>query len=82
MKKVKCSGPGCSEKRVSWCNPDTPRGPQYVEVKEDYEGKAWCSITCAVMGGAMSLKWEPDYNNPHTHGRFCMPDCKREYNGK
>lgn len=53
--KIPCSGPGCSERRIHWCEPNTPRGIQLVEVPEDYTGKAYCSMTCAILDGAVKL---------------------------
>lgn len=55
MKKVPCSGPACKERRIHWERPDMLRGTVLVEVPDDFKGDAWCSITCAVMSGAMSL---------------------------
>jgi len=54
-KKIPCSCSSCSSKEV-WTKPDTPRGVQLVEVPDDHVGPAYCSITCAVLDGAMSLK--------------------------
>ena len=60
MKKVPCSGPDCALRRVHY-ESDVPRGVRYVEVREDYNGKAYCSITCALMDGALKLRREgPD----------------------
>ena len=46
LKKVKCSGPGC-EYVVRWTTMKV-RGPQYIEVPDDFEGKAYCSIECQL----------------------------------
>ncbi len=49
MRKIKCSGPGCEDRRVHHEKPDVPRGPQYVEVPDDYgDVKAYCSIECCM----------------------------------
>ena len=61
MKKIKCSGPDCENRRRHWCEPDTPRGPQYVEVQDDYEGKAYCSLTCAMLDGAIESNGQYSY---------------------
>lgn len=54
--KIPCSGPGCAERRIHWEEPNTPRGVQYVEVPDGFEGsKAYCSITCAVLDGAVKV---------------------------
>jgi hypothetical protein len=55
-KKLPCSGPQCSERRIHYERPDEPRGIQYVEVPEDFTGKAYCSHTCAMLDGALKLK--------------------------
>lgn len=54
-KKVPCSGPGCANQRIHWCRPDEPRGIRYIEVDEDYEGQAFCSLTCALLAGAIKI---------------------------
>jgi hypothetical protein len=48
MKQVPCAGPGCADRRVHFERPDTPRGIQMVEVPDDHEGLAFCSITCSL----------------------------------
>ena len=47
-KFVICSGPNCDKKRIHWENPETPRGPQYIEVPIDYDGPAFCSLECKM----------------------------------
>ena len=46
MKKLPCSGPGCAEVRIHHERPAEPRGIITVEVPDDYEGQAFCSIAC------------------------------------
>ena len=58
MKKLPCSYKNCGDRRRHWCDPDTPRGQQMVSVEDDYTGPVYCSITCAVMAGAITLKPE------------------------
>ena len=62
MKKVVCPSRGCQDRRQNWSNPDTPRGPQMVEVPDDWaEGKpAYCSMTCALIAGFMTLEYVRD----------------------
>lgn len=67
MKKVPCCGPGCADHRVHWCAPDTPRGVQLVEVADDWNRPAFCSMTCAILGGYMKVSCD----NP-------CPRCKAE----
>lgn len=53
MKHTPCSGPYCAERRIHYERQDTPRGVQMVEVPDDYAGRAFCSITCAMLAGAL-----------------------------
>lgn len=56
MKQVKCSGPGCENRRRHH-ESDEPRGPQIVDVPDDWQGKrAFCSIECAAYGGTGVLR--------------------------
>lgn len=48
MKKVQCACFGCENRRRSHDDPYTPRGPQYIKVPDDYQGRAFCSIECSV----------------------------------
>ena len=58
MKKVNCSYEYCGERRRHWCDPDTPRGTQKVEVPDDFDDnkEAFCSLDCAIMAGRFSVK--------------------------
>jgi len=56
MKKVPCSYPECHRYRVHYERQDEERGIQWIEVPDNHEGKAYCSITCACLDGAMSVK--------------------------
>ena len=60
MKKLPCKYEGCKDRRVHHEYPDTPRGVQYVEVPDDRTEKdpVFCSMTCAIMDGWMSVKYE------------------------
>lgn len=53
--KVLCESPGCQGRRKHY-ESDEPRGPQYVEVPDDYVGKAFCSLECASYAMALKLK--------------------------
>lgn len=69
MKKVKCSGPGCSERRCHHEFPDKPRGIQWIEVPDDFpeDGKAYCSIDCAMYAKALRDRGrirDENKNNP------------------
>lgn len=55
LKKVPCSYKDCGMRRVHHERPDTPRGVQMVTVGEKHEGPAYCSLTCALLDGAISI---------------------------
>ncbi len=50
-KKVSCSNPNCCERRIHYEYQDDMRTHRMVEVPEDYNGKSFCSITCACIAG-------------------------------
>ncbi len=54
-KKQQCAGPGCGDRRIHHESPDVPRGPQFCEVPDDFAGDAYCSLSCAIMGGEIGL---------------------------
>jgi hypothetical protein len=55
MKKVLCAYEGCSNRRIHF-ESDKKRPQQTVEVPDDFEGKAYCSIECACYAGAYSVR--------------------------
>ena len=48
--RVPCAGKGCSERRIHFEHPNTPRGVQLVEVPEGHEDLVFCSIECWLYG--------------------------------
>jgi hypothetical protein len=56
MKAVPCSYADCGKRRIHWCEPETERGTQTVNVPIDYHGPAYCSIECACYAGAAEVK--------------------------
>jgi len=56
LKKVKCSYPNCYERRIHFQKPFTNRPHQTVDVPEDYEGNAYCSIECMMYHKVMLEK--------------------------
>ena len=56
MKKLPCNYKDCGLRRKHWCEPNVPRGTQYVEVKDNYNGPVYCSFEYAILDGAYSLK--------------------------
>jgi hypothetical protein len=51
MKKIPCGNPECCKRRIHHERQDEMREQQIVEVPDDYNGKSFCSITCACMAG-------------------------------
>ena len=56
MKKVPCSYEKCGDYRCHWEKPEEKRGTQMIEVEDDFDKPAYCSITCATLAGALGLK--------------------------
>ena len=54
MKVIPCSYKNCGNRRAHFAIPDEDRGVQMIEVDEDYEGNAYCSLTCAMLDGKMT----------------------------
>jgi hypothetical protein len=88
MKKLPCSKVECAEQE-RWAT-GKPRGVQYVEVSDDYTGKVYCSITCAVLSGDMVIRptqgycskcgWKLTFvgdndHEPENSGAICL-HCK------
>lgn len=66
MKKIPCGNPDCSKRRPHHESMEDTRPHQQVEVKDDYQGKAFCSITCACYAGYFSVRdgWLKDPTKP------------------
>jgi hypothetical protein len=60
MKKIPCGYENCSQRRAHFTAPDVYRPHQTVEVDDDYEGKAYCSFSCAILAGEMKMKNEKE----------------------
>ena len=60
MKKIPCNYKNCSSIRIHFTLPDVERGTQLVEVEDDYEGPAYCSFTCAILDGKLSVMYDRD----------------------
>lgn len=56
-----CDAKSCSDRRIHHERPNEARGPQMVEVSDELpvDKKVYCSITCALLSGAMTLAYEP-----------------------
>lgn len=55
-----CEFDTCSLRRIHHEQPDTPRGVRYFEIPDDASGPFFCSLTCAMYAGFMSVKYEDD----------------------
>jgi hypothetical protein len=44
---------------------DEERGIQFLDVEDSYEGDAYCSLTCAILGGKMTAT-EQEQNSKET----------------
>ena len=62
MKKIPCGNPSCDQRRIHYEMQDRMRPHQEIEVADDYNGKAFCSITCACIAGYFSVRsgWVKD----------------------
>lgn len=60
MKKIVCPGYGCASRRVHFERPDEERGPQIIEVRDDWPENrpVYCSDTCALLAGYITLKYK------------------------
>ena len=56
MKKIPCSYKHCDQRRIHFAIQDESRPRQMVEVDDDHEGDAYCSLTCAILDGKMTLR--------------------------
>lgn len=54
MKKIHCGNKNCRQRRIHFAEQEINRNHQLVEVEDDYEGKAFCSLTCAMLAGYFS----------------------------
>jgi len=56
MKKLPCSYKGCDQRRSHFTLQDDYRPRQMVEVDDDFEGDCYCSLTCMILDGKMSVR--------------------------
>ena len=75
MKTIPCSYKDCDQRRVHFSIPDETRSHRMVEVKDDHEGDAYCSLTCAIMDGKMSVKNEQPKHSPTCGWHKDWHDC-------
>ena len=56
MKKLPCSYKDCNQRRSHFTLQDDYRPHQMVEVSDDFEGDCYCSLTCMILDGKMSVR--------------------------
>ena len=56
MKKIPCSYKHCDQRRIHFTIQDENRPRQMVEVDDDFEGDAYCSLTCMILDGKMTVR--------------------------
>ena len=56
MKKLPCSYKHCDQRRSHFTLQDDYRPRQMVEVDDDFEGDCYCSLTCMILDGKMSVR--------------------------
>jgi hypothetical protein len=57
MKTIPCSYKDCNQRRIHFSIPDENRDHQMVEVTDEHDGgEVFCSLTCAILAGKMSVK--------------------------
>lgn len=78
---VPCSYSQCAQRRLHFTTPDQDRSHQMVEVDDSCKGKVYCSFTCAILDGSMSVKGGQTYNYKKTEyiidsqGKCWLPPC-------
>ncbi len=55
MKMIECGNKRCCNRRSHWERQDEMRPQQTIEVPDDYEGKSFCSFTCACEAGYFDI---------------------------
>jgi hypothetical protein len=63
MKIVSCSYINCGLRRPHWTRPDEYRGSNLIETEDNFEGEIYCSFTCAILAGKMSVKVREEQND-------------------
>jgi len=78
-KKLPCCYPECGNRRVHWERQDEPRGTQSVDVDIDTPDDApvFCSFTCAISDGWMSLAFESPENEEARQAAWRAKNAKR-----
>ncbi len=55
-----CDFDSCKTCRVHHENPDVERGPQILTVEDGRDTPIFCSMTCALLAGFISIKYNSD----------------------
>ena len=54
--KVPCKYKFCASRRIHYTQQDIERGIQYIEIEDEKKQEAYCSLTCAILDGALTIK--------------------------
>ena len=78
MKKLPCSYKHCDQRRSHFTLQDENRPRQMVEVDDDFEGDCYCSLTCMILDGKMSVRNKHKKENcvSYQEGGLPCEDCE------
>lgn len=79
MKTLPCKYPDCGARRVHHERPDEPRGHQQVEVPDRYDeaSPVFCSLSCAMMDGWMTARYETPEQEETRRAAWRKKDVER-----
>lgn len=79
MKKIPCSYKHCDQRRLHFAIQDENRSRQMVEIADDHEGDAYCSLTCAILDGKMTVGQHKKENCvSYQEGGLPCEDCQND----
>ena len=79
MKKLPCSYKHCDQRRSHFTLQDENRPRQMVEVDDGFEGDCYCSLTCMILDGKMSVRQHKKENCvSYQEGGLPCEDCENE----
>lgn len=77
MKKLPCSYKHCDQRRSHFTLQDENRPRQMVEVDDDFKGDCYCSLTCMILDGKMSVRQHKKENCvSYQEGGLPCEDCE------
>ena len=79
MKKIPCSYENCNQRRLHYTLQDQNRPRQMIEVDDDFEGDWYCSLTCMMLAGKMSVRQHKKEDcASYQEGSLPCEDCQNE----